>query len=248
VNLILFEPDETRVPLPSTDLRAVHILEVLRRKVGDDFDVGLTNGPRGKATLGKITDGALELGFSWGDPPPPLSPVTLIIGLPRPQTARKILQESAALGVSALNFIKTERGEPSYASSTLWSSGEWRRHLLAGASQAFCTRLPEVRFGQSLNDTLNNLPLHARRIALDNYESPAPLEVALKKLTSPGNPSQEESHVVLALGAERGWTAIERTALRESHFTLAHLGTRVLRTETACVAAIAIVKSSLGWL
>jgi RsmE family RNA methyltransferase len=221
---------------------------VLRRAPGDTFDVGLVNGPRGKATLATINQEVLTLTFSWGTPPPLPPPLTLIIGLPRPQTARKILQEATALGVLALHFVTTERGEPAYASSTLWSSGEWQRHLLAGAAQAFCTRLPEVSFGRALPEIISRLEPQATRVALDNYESPVALAAAINSSGPTQKPSAIDQAVVLALGSERGWTAAERDLLRASHFTLAHLGPRVLRTETACVAAIAIVKSTLGWL
>ena len=244
MNLVLFEPAEISLPLPRTDPRALHLLEVLRRHEGDTFDVGLVNGPRGKATLTTIARDSLVLTFGWSEPPPLLSPLTLLIGLPRPQTARKILQEATALGVGTLHFVTTERGEPSYADSSLWSSGEWRRHLLAGAAQAFCTRIPDLSFGQKLIDIINNLSPDTIRIALDNYESPVPLAAALKL----SNTANSARPVVLALGSERGWTGAERDLLRTHGFVLAHLGSRVLRTETACVAAIAIVKSTLGWL
>jgi RsmE family RNA methyltransferase len=52
--------------------------------------------------------------------------------------------------------------------------------------------------------------------------------------------------VVLAFGAERGWSAAERALLRESGFTFAHLGERVLRTETACLVAITLIRAKLG--
>lgn len=240
MNIVLFETEEIATPLPRTDPRAQHILDVLRRQKGDTFDAGLVNGPRGKATLVDASPKSLTLAFAWGEPPPPLPPLTLLVGLPRPQTARKILQEATALGVGALHFISTERGETSYADSTLWSSGEWRRHLLTGAAQAFCTRLPNVTHGQSIADTLPNLQPEATRIALDNYEAPADLASTLKTVGA--------KNVVLAIGSERGWSATERTFLRENRFALAHLGARVLRTETATVAAIAIVRSTLGWL
>ena len=248
MNLILLEPAETAKPLPLADPRAIHILDVLRRKIGDSIDVGLVDGPRGKATLTATTADALTLAFTWGELPPPLPPLTLLIGLPRPQTARKILQEAATLGVGALHFVTTERGEPSYASSTLWTSGEWQRHLRDGVAQAFCTRLPAVTFGQNPRDLLPNLPPNAMRIALDNYEATASLLSALASMARPGPALLALRPVVLAFGAERGWTSAERTLLRENQFTLAHLGPRVLRTETACVATIAIVKSALGWL
>ena len=240
MNIVLFEPEEIAAPLPRTDPRATHILDVLRRQKGDTFDAGLINGPRGKATLVDISLQFLTLAFAGGELPPPQPPLTLLIGLPRPQTARKILQEATALGVGALHFIATERGETSYADSTLWSSGEWRRHLVAGAAQAFCTRLPAVSHGHSITDVLPNLSPEATRIALDNYEASTDLASTLR--------SSAAKNIVLAIGSERGWTATERTILRQNRFILAHLGPRVLRTETATVAAVAIVRSSLGWL
>jgi RsmE family RNA methyltransferase len=217
----------------------VHILEVLRRQVGDTFDVGLANGPRGKATLVAIASDRLELTFAWGEPPAPLakdSPITLIVGLPRPQTARDILRDATTLGVAAIHFVQTEKSEPSYAQSTLWSSGEWRRQALVGAEQAFDSRLPEVTHGRTLADVLAGLSRNGTSIALDNYESPGALS-EIREISSP---------VTLALGAERGWSAGERELLRARGFVFAHLGTRVLRTETACVAALAIVRAKLG--
>jgi len=249
LNLVLFEPSEISAPLPRSDPRAQHVLDVLRRKEDEPFDVGIVNGPRGKATLTAITQNAITLAFSWGEAPPPTSPLTLLIGLPRPQTARKILQEATALGVAAIHFVATERGEPSYADSTLWSSGEWRRHLLAGAAQAFCTRIPEVSFGRKLGGVIADLPSNATRVALDNYESPIALASVVEPTVLPNVTSASDTvrPIVLALGSERGWTGAERDLLRANGFTLAHLGPRVLRTETACVAAIAIVKSTLRW-
>jgi RsmE family RNA methyltransferase len=249
VNLILFELPDISSPclLPRSDPRAEHVIEILHRKVGETLDVGLVNGPRGKATIVALTDASLLLDFAWGEPTPPLAPLTLIVGLPRPQTARKILQEASALGVSAIYFVKTERGETSYASSTLWASGEWRRHVLAGVAQAFCTRLPEVSFGQNLGNTLAVLPPEAVRIGLDNYESSISLRAATQLSSTANTFPNNPKSVILAIGSERGWTGAERTVLRENRFTLAHLGSRVLRTETACVAAIAIVKSTLDW-
>ena len=54
--------------------------------------------------------------------------------------------------------------------------------------------------------------------------------------------------IVPPLGPERGWSARDRNALRSAGFTLVHLGPRVLRAETATVAAVAILKARLGWL
>lgn len=239
MNLILFERAETGRPLARDDRRARHLLEVLRRKEGESFDAGLVDGPRGKGRVVSVGDEGLELAFEWGPAPPPLDPIDLIVGLPRPQTARKLLQEAAALGVRSLDFAVTERGEPGYAASTLWRSGEWRRHLLAGAEQAFDTRLPGLAHGRSLAEAVAAADPAGLRVALDNYEGAQPLAAAV--------PDQLPTAVVLALGPERGWSPAERNLLRAGRFAFAHLGRRVLRVETAAVAAVAVLKSRLGW-
>ena len=236
VNLILFEPAEVAAPLPRSDRRAAHILDVLRRKAGETFDAGVLNGPRGKGTLVAVNPDSLTLAFEWEAPPPPLDPFELIVGLPRPQTARDILREATTLGVSALHFVKTEKGDANYARSTLWSSGEWRRHMIPGAEQAFDTRLPQVTHGRPLAEVLTALPAQGTRIALDNYQAP----------TSLGQIPSVTYYVTLAVGPERGWSATERDTLRSHGFTLVHLGARVLRTETAIIAAIAIINAKLG--
>jgi RsmE family RNA methyltransferase len=237
VNIVLFEPEETAAPLPLSDPRAQHVLKVLRLGAGASFDAGLIDGPRGKATILGIEEHDLRLSFAWDAEPPPLDPITLLLGLPRPQTARKVLEEATALGVAAMHFVTTARGEPSYARSRLWATGEWRRHLIAGAGQAFSTRLPRLSCGHTLAEAIAALPSTGARLALDNYEGAGPLSA-----------QPAASPVVLALGPERGWTPAERDLLRANGFELAHLGERVLRLETASVAAIALVKAKLHLL
>lgn len=239
VNIILFHPEEVELPLSRRDPRSAHLLGVLRRQAGDAFDCGLINGPRGRGRIVAIGDETVTLAFTWAEPPPPSSPVHLLIGLPRPQTARDILRDTTSLGVAALHFIRTDRSEASYADSALWKSDEWRACVINGAAQAFCTRLPTVTHGGSLETSIATLPAGASRLALDNYEASAGLaDCPLAGVTS----------VALAFGAERGWSARERDQLRAHGFTLVHLGPRVLRLETACTAAVAVLKARLGWV
>ncbi len=239
MNIILFRPAEVELPLPRHDPRAGHILQVLRRQPGDTFEAGLINGPRGHGTLVAINPDSLVLSFAWAEQPRPPDPLHLLIGLPRPQTARDILRDLTTLGVATLHFVPTEKGESSYARSKLWQSGEWERHVIAGAAQACSTQVPEVTHGRPLAEVLAALPADAGRITLDNYES----SMVLSAYAPPG-----DKPAVLALGAERGWSAAERELFRAAGFTFAHLGSRVLRTETACVAATVLLKARLGWL
>jgi len=237
VNIILFRPSEVELPLSRSDPRAQHLLAVLRRQPGDTFDAGVINGPRGKGTLVSVGAERLLITFAWGEAPPPPPPLTLLIGLPRPQTARDILREAASLGVAAMHFVLTEKGEASYADSSLWQSDAWEKCVINGVAQAFCTRLPEITHSRSLADVLAAPPAGDIRLALDNYESPAPLS----QVVVPAGRS-----VLMAFGAERGWSPAERTLLRASGFSFVHLGERVLRTETACLAAITLIRAKLG--
>ncbi|MBC2607102.1 RsmE family RNA methyltransferase [Pelagicoccus albus] len=235
MNIVLLEPSEVEAGFLSLeDERAKHVLKVLRRQVGDEFDVGLIDGPKGKATVQAVSADGLELSFEWGSEESDLLPIDLIVGLSRPQTMRKILNEATTLGVRSIRFVATERGEPSYAESKLWSSGEWRRHVVAGVAQAFATRMPEVSWGVSLEEALRTTSGAKSKLCLDNYEGVARLgSVAIG------------GSVAMAIGSERGWTAGERELFRGLGWTLVGMGERVLRTETATVAAVSLVRERL---
>lgn len=238
MNILLFEEKELQDYLPSDDLRTKHIKEILRMSKGSRLFIGIINGARGMATI--IEDNAKGLTFEieWEPELPQFFPITLIVGLPRPQTARKILEETTSLGVARILFFAPEKGEPSYACSKLWQTDEWKRHLIRGAEQAFTTKIPDVIHFDSLQDCLSSLKNNENTfsIALDNYEAPLSLTESLKV----------KAAYTLAIGSERGWSKNERDLLRASDFTLAHLGSRVLRTETASISGISLILSKLG--
>jgi RsmE family RNA methyltransferase len=232
VNIILFEAAEIGQPVRRRDPRAVHLLEVLRRKEGDPFDAGIVNGPRGKGIVTAIGPEGVQFRFEKLAEAAIADPVHILVSLPRPQTARKILGEATSLGVASIRFFPAEKGEPGYATSSLWKTAEWRRHLVGGAAQAFDTRLPEVTHFPGLAEAIESLPAGCLRIALDNYEA-----------TGRMVPVAAPAEIALAFGPERGWSDSERRLLRARGFEIADLGRRVLRTETAIVAAISIAKA-----
>lgn len=236
MNLILFNSDECAIPLLRSDPRAEHILNVLKMEQGQKFDVGLINGPRGKAWWKKINDRELTLAFEWESAIPQLLPIDLWVSFCRPQTCRRILQECTSMGVQSIRFFDTGKCEPSYRKSKLWSTREAERLLRRGAEQAFCTRIPNLKLGITLLETLEKLTPKGARLALDNYESTEQL----------GRQATLSTPVTLAVGGERGWDNKERDALRASGFTLVDIGSRVLRTETACIAGISIIRSILA--
>lgn len=235
MNVILFTTSETAKPLSRQDPRARHILDVLRFGPGDTLDVGLISGPMGKATILSVNENVLELAFQFADSTETLHPVTIIIGLPRPPSCRRILKDLTTLGAGALHFVSTDRGEKSYLESRLWSEGEFERLLKEGAQQAFSTCLPEVTLHASLAACLETLTRATDRLALDNYEATLSLR----------DYQPRHDHCTLAVGSERGWSSAERDLLRERDFQLTSMGERVLKTETACIAGLAIVLAKL---
>jgi 16S rRNA (uracil1498-N3)-methyltransferase len=237
VNVILFDSDSVTQVLPRTDFRALHLIDILKCHKGDQFDAGVINGRMGKGTIRSVDEKEIVIDLSLEGPPIALDDIHFIVGLPRPQTARKILSELTSMGVASLDFVLTEVSDKSYASSKLWTSGEWKRHLISGAEQAFTTSIPEVSWGTDLAESGGLAPRNAMRIALDNYEGTEAMGEITLNLP-----------LLIAIGPERGWSMLDRQILRSRGFHLVHLGTRVLRVETACVAAYSIAKSKLGMM
>jgi 16S rRNA (uracil1498-N3)-methyltransferase len=239
LNLILFEKHEISAPLSLDDPRAVHLKSVLRRNKNELFDAGIVNGPRGKGRIIKESTGSLMIEFDFSSAPATdsLYPVILAVGLPRPQTARKILREVTSLGASRIYFFGTDRGEESYKKSSLWTSGEVRKHLIHGAEQAFCTLLPRVEVFSSLCACIEALP-PGDRVALDNYEG----------VMSLASCTYSSEWTGILVGPEKGWSPGERDLLRRKNCILVHCGSRVLRTETASVAGMTLILARRGFI
>ncbi len=239
MNLILFEKSFETTRLEAKDPRAEHIFKVLRARVGTKVFVGFVNGLRARAEVMLVeADGAISLKVIGTEPAPCPLPIRLLLGLPRPHTAKRILFEAASIGVHELHFFEAERGEPSYAQSSLWTTDEWKERLRLGTEQSFGTHVPEVGMHTDLQSAISYLQGEGVHLALDNYEAAGSLSQLL--------PETAQS-IVIALGPERGWSPGERDTFRKNGWKLAHLGAHVLRLETACTAAVAAVSASLDY-
>ncbi len=172
-----------------------------------------------------------------------LYPVTLIVAQVRPISMRRILREAVSLGgVGSLILCTTDTAEKSYAQANLYTSGgEYESILIDGAMQSGQSAVSTVQFASSLKDAIAQLPSDAEKIVLDNVWDGIPLS-ALKL--------EEKQPVVLAIGGERGgFSDRERTLFGgEQGFQFASLGKRILRTETACSAGVAVLLGRMGLL
>ena len=103
MNIILLEKKQKVVCLDRQEKIAIHILSVLKAKKGDSIDVGVKNGSKGKAFIREISKNELCLEIKWSkDKFRDLYPVTLLVGLSRPQTCRKILEQASSMGVEKM--------------------------------------------------------------------------------------------------------------------------------------------------
>lgn len=238
MNIVLLETAEIDRPLPLADPRARHVQKVLRRQIGDSFDVGEINGPRGKATLIAINDSGLHFEFKWAQAHPRAHRSKLAIGLPRPQTARDVLRDATSLGVAEMSFVATARSDPNYANSSLWTQGEWRKQTITGAAQAFDTLLPVVQWQERLSETLDRWKREeAIAIALDLYDCSTALAGHLRtQIDAPPN--------AILIGPERGWDDADRALLQSHNIPRLTLGERVLRTETAVTVALGLLHAA----
>ena len=236
LNIFLIKEKVPFLNLPITGGAASHIINVLKASEGDEIDIGTQNGPTGKAILSSISGEELKLVIKWNENHTnDLYPVVLLVGLSRPQTCRKILEQASALGVNRIDFFISDKSEPSYRESRLWKTNEWREKIIKGTEQAFSTFIPGCDVWDSLEECTSQLKSNSLRFAFDNYESVQTLE-GLKSWKG-------RQHYTVAVGAERGWSNQERTFLRENEFSLLSMGPRVLRQETAVVVALGQVMS-----
>ncbi|NBB79444.1 MAG: RsmE family RNA methyltransferase [Verrucomicrobia bacterium] len=237
MNLILFDAPFEVTRLAADDPRAQHLFKVLRVRVGTKVFVGFAQGMRARAEVTLVeSDGAVTLKVIGTELPPKPLPIRLLIGLPRPHTAKRILFEAASMGVQALHFFESERSEPSYARSSLWATDAWKDRLRLGTEQSFGTHIPEVAMHTDLQSAITYLRGSGTYVALDNYEAAGPLPQLLE--------AGAES-AVIALGSERGWSPGERDIFRKNGWKLAHLGAPVMRLETACTAAVSATAACL---
>jgi 16S rRNA U1498 N3-methylase RsmE len=153
VNLLLLEPGER--DLSARDPRARHIRKVLRLTIGDSLRAGEVHGRLGTATIVSESSGRLVLEFEPMSAPPPLAPVELLLGHPRPIVLRRLLRDLSALGPASIVVTHTDLGERSYYESNLWD--DVRTPLLEGAAQGGSTLVPALTRMDSLQDAVAQL-------------------------------------------------------------------------------------------
>jgi len=215
---------------------AHHAVHVLRLREGEE--VALFNGRGGEfasriASIQRLTISIDVLEHRSIERESPLR-VTLVQGVSAGEKMDSTVRKAVELGVAEVQPViaarsvarpKGERAENRRA--------HWRKVVIAACEQCGRNRVPEVH---------PLLPTMDFRPATD----------ALAILLAPraklkfSHAARQAQKFVLAAGPEAGFTADEEAALAEAGFVPATLGPRVLRTETAAVAALAALNALRG--
>ncbi len=239
MNILYLEKTEIGALLGRGDRRYAHITKVLRKGPGDTLAAGCSDGTLGDARIESLGPDGLVLSYEGKAEAPALRPVRLLMGFPRPIQAGRILKDLTSLGVSELWFALSELGEKSYAESTFFRGREYGGHLIEGAEQAGNPRLPEIRSFWSLGRACDELDRAEGARLMFHPDAVLPKIADLPAIAPP---------VTIAIGSERGWSAGELDFLRERGFAACYLGDRILKTETAALAAAVLVLSRLGYM
>ena len=239
MNMILFDALPEGNLIPASDERARHILEVLKLKEGDTFRMGIINQSEGDAVITSIKDDGVFFSYE-PKTVPVMHPVTLLCAQVRPICMKRILREAVSLGVKRIILCGSDTGEKSYLSSNLYKTDEYKEYLLDGAMQACHAGMSEVLFTNTADGAIRMVNEHCSGsdlIVLDNVVGSVPLSSA-----------EIGPEAVIAIGPERGWSDRERRLFSEAGYRPMLLGSRVLRTETACSAGVAVLLSRMGLL
>ncbi len=242
MNLILLEPGETQASgeVHLSDARAAHIRSVLRATPGQSVRVGITDGPLGTGVVTRTTADGVTLACAFEATIPAAPLVDLLLAVPRPKILRRLWAQVAALGVGRIVLTNAARVERNYFDTHLLEPAHYRPLLVEGLQQARDTRLPQVsvhrQFRVLVEDDLDVVcPTGVRIVAQPGDTTPVNAAVG----------TRGDGRVLLAVGPEGGWNAFERELLASRGFVPVGMGARVLRSDTACVALLALAHDAV---
>ena len=222
------------VELP--DAAAHHATRVLRLAIGDALTLFTGAGGEYAATLVAADRRAATVRIDGFDPVERESAlaVTLAQGVAANDAMDYAIRKAVELGVAAIQPLVTERSAPLPAGDRADKRlAHWRQVVVAACEQCGRNRIPDVAPARSIGEWLAAWSGPGFLLAPDGMTS-------LSAIGAPAAPP------ALLVGPEGGCTAREIDAATACGFTKLRLGPRILRTETAGVAALAVLQAAWG--
>ena len=220
---------------------AHQMTRVLRMHVGDRLVLFDGGGTEWLATVGSVESGEVVVSLLEERPPAtePAARVTLCQALLKTNRFEFVIQKATELGVHAIQPVVTRRSvaEPPSRQRVL----RWSRIAREATEQSGRLRVPDVLAAVSLEVAAAGSDGSA--IALWEGERTVSLREALA-----GASRGAAGSLTLFVGPEGGFEAGEAEVLKASGAVLATLGARILRSETAGIAAVTVAMYELGEL
>lgn len=222
--------------IPLDEPASHHLSRVLRCKAGDSIILFNGDGAEFQATITAIDRKAVTVLVGEESHPTTESPLAIHLGIAVSKGDRFdwVLQKATELGVTAITPLITERTEFKLKGDRQEKKlRHWRQVVVSACEQCGRNKLPELAPPTALpawleaTDAALKLVLHHRSAR-----------------TLPGD-SQYPS-VALLVGPEGGLSDDEIALAESRQFASLLLGPRVMRTETAPLAAIAVLQSRWG--
>ncbi len=230
-DVITLSPEESR-----------HLGTVRRASVGDPVLLLNGRGNQWSAEVIELSKKAVRVKVTGLDEslPRPLREVLLCCALTRTGAFEDLIERSVELGATAIRSVITERTVVNWDTRKAPAKLErWNR--LAAESLKQCERLwlPGIEAPARLADLIHGLAVEGfLTIVLAERSSDAPPLVQILE-------AAPQQSIALLVGPEGGWSDGELALFAESNLQRASLGTdAVLRSETAALAALAMVMAS----
>ncbi len=216
---------------------AGHMLRSLRLRPGDSFLAFDEEGHRYRMRILEATSRSLraEVLETWPPEPAPVVSVTLLVGLPKADKMDFILEKATELGCTCVAPFRSSRTIPRLdAHEAGRRRMRWERVAQAAAKQCGSARVPEI---PGLLSYAGALVLGARseaRVVFYEGEERSGLKEVLSGMGT-------AKSAALLIGPEGGFSEDEVREAERAGFVRTGLGQRILRVETAAIAAVSMV-------
>lgn len=220
---------------------AHHISRVLRLQVGEVLMVVAPNGQAATAQIKELTSDLVTLLLQETINEEKESPVDVYLaqGLPKSDKMDYIVQKAVELGVKAVYPIQMEHSVVQYDSAKKVARRDrWQKLSMEAAKQCGRTFVPAVEPIQSLTELLTDMSKEIVIILLYEGQATQGLKQVLAK-------KQAVSYLLL-VGPEGGFSTKEIALCQEHGACIVTIGPRILRTETASLAGVAMIMYEYG--
>ena len=219
--------------------RARYLGKVLRARVGDRVTLFNGEGPSFPATITRISKHsvALELGDSFEAETESTLKIHLVQGISRGERMDFVVQKATELGVKRITPVLTEYGVVKLNADRAEKRREhWQKIATSACEQSGRTRLPLIDTPMPMKSWFGNKP----------EKVDAELILVPGSATALAASPAPETKVCVLIGPEGGFSDSEYDDAEVSGFKAVSLGPRILRTESAAIAALAILQSRWG--